>query len=132
MNKEFCELKERLGEIHDLNSSIAVLDWDQQVNMPAAGAEGRANQLSLLSRLSHEKFVDGRVGDLLGSLQVFIDELDPESDESCLINVTRREYDRKVKVPSSYVSLDFTAQAAEPQPMQATGRSPMKAIYFRC
>jgi hypothetical protein len=31
-----------------------------------------------------------------------------------------------------YVSLDFTAQAAEPQPIQATGRSPMKAIYFRC
>ncbi|MEI8248844.1 MAG: carboxypeptidase M32, partial [Lentisphaerota bacterium] len=94
-------------EIHDLHSAIAVLDWDQQVNMPAAGAEGRANQLSLLSRLSHEKFVDGRIGELLESLKAFTDGLDPESDEACLVKVTRREYDRNVKVPSSFVA-EFT------------------------
>lgn len=107
MNKELGELKERLVEIHDLHSAIAVLDWDQQVNMPAAGAEGRANQLSLLSRLSHEKFVDGRIGELLESLKAFTDGLDPESDEACLVKVTRREYDRNVKVPSSFVA-EFT------------------------
>ena len=104
MNKEFAELKERLVEIHDLHSSIAVLDWDQQVNMPAAGAEGRANQISLLSRLSHEKFVDGRIGELLENLKAFTGGLDPESDEACLVKVTRREYDRSVKVPSSFVA----------------------------
>ena len=90
MNKELSELKERLVEIHDLHSAIAVLDWDQQVNMPAAGAEGRANQISLLSRLSHEKFVDGRVGELLDNLKAFANGLDPESDEACLVKVTRR------------------------------------------
>ncbi len=104
MNKEFYELKERLGEIHDLNSAIAVLDWDQQVNMPAAGAGGRANQLSLLARLSHEKFVDGRVGELLENMKAFTDGLDPESDEACLIKAARREYDRKIKIPSSFVA----------------------------
>jgi carboxypeptidase Taq len=104
MNKEFVELKERLSEIHDLSSAIAVLDWDQQVNMPSAGAEGRANQLALLSRLAHEKFVDGRVGELLDNLKTFTDGLDPESDEACLVKVTKREYDRKVKVPSQFVA----------------------------
>ncbi len=35
----------------------ALLGWDQMTYMPSAGATDRANQLALISRLSHEKII---------------------------------------------------------------------------
>jgi carboxypeptidase Taq len=111
MNDKLLKLKEILGEVYDLNTVLAVLDWDQQVNMPSAGTEGRANQAATVSRIAHEKFVDDSVGALLEDLLSESSDLDPDSDEACMIKVVKREYDRQKKVPSSYVA-EFAATAS--------------------
>jgi Zn-dependent M32 family carboxypeptidase len=36
VEEKLAELKRRLGEVSDLRSAAAVLDWDQMVNMPPA------------------------------------------------------------------------------------------------
>jgi Zn-dependent M32 family carboxypeptidase len=36
------ELRERLGEIHDLGRAATLLAWDERTMMPAAGAAARA------------------------------------------------------------------------------------------
>src|SRR5829696_880058 len=93
------ELKQRLLEVNDLNAAAALLSWDQASYMPEAGAGPRGRQLALLSRLSHEKFTDPEVGRLLDALQSYGESLPYDSDDAALLRVTRRGYDRLVKVP---------------------------------
>ncbi len=98
-------------EINDLGSAASVLHWDQATYMPSGGAAARARQLATLSRLRHEKFIDPAVGKLLEELRPFEMNLPFESDDASLIRVTRREYEKAVKVPSSFAA-EFTAHSA--------------------
>lgn len=98
------ELKHRLMEIGALNSAASVLNWDQATYMPPGGAEMRGRAMAVLGKLSHEKFTDAAVGRLLDDLQSYADSLPPDDDDGALIRVTRREYERSVKVPAQFVS----------------------------
>ena len=104
MKNKIASLRKLIGEIHDLQSTVAVLDWDQQTNMPPEGAEERAAQVETISRIEHEKFTSAEMGKLLDELQKVLPELDPESDDYCLITVTAREFRRKTRVPSRLVA----------------------------
>ena len=46
MGEQFQKLAAHLAEIRNIQLAGGVLGWDQQVNMPAAGSEARAAQLS--------------------------------------------------------------------------------------
>jgi carboxypeptidase Taq len=104
MEAKLQELKQRLLEINDLNAAAALLSWDQASYMPEAGAGPRGRQLSLLARLSHERFTDPEIGRLLDALQPYAESLPYEHDAAALIRVTRRGYDRLVKVPTEFVA----------------------------
>jgi carboxypeptidase Taq len=45
------------------------LGWDQEVNMPAANAPYRGEQLSLLAGMCHQKFTDPAIGDLIAQAE---------------------------------------------------------------
>ena len=94
-------LKERLVEVGDLGKVARLLGWDQQTMMPPAGTAHRADQFSTLLRIVHEKFTDPEVGRLLDELRPLEDSLDPDSDDAALIRLTRREYEKAVKVPAT-------------------------------
>ena len=96
-------LNEIIAEISDLNAAGALLGWDQQVNMPAGGAEGRGYTLGTLGRLAHERFVSAEVGTLLDELEPYAAGLDPDSDTARTIKVLRRNYTKETKVPSEMV-----------------------------
>ena len=90
-------LKALVGEVDDLRKASSVLFWDQRVMMPPGGAQARAEASATVGRLAHEMFVAPELGELL-------DELNPEdydynSFEASLIRVTRRDYDKAVRVP---------------------------------
>lgn len=112
MEKKLAELKQRLSEVTDLNMAGSVLGWDQQTQMPPGGAAARGRQMATLSRLSHEKFTDARVGQLLDDLQTYGESLPYDSDDASLIRVTRQQYERLTKVPSNLLS-QITAHASE-------------------
>ncbi len=105
------ELKNRLAEIDDLWRASAVLGWDQATYMPPGGAEARGRQIATLNRLAHEKFTHPTIGRMLVELRTYEGDLPYDSDEAALIRVTRREYERAVKVPSAFVA-KFSAHAA--------------------
>lgn len=104
MEAKLKDLKQRLLEVNDLNAAAAILSWDQSSYMPEAGAAARGRQLALLSRLSHEKFTDVEVGRLLDALTPYGESLPYDDDDAALIRVTRRNYDRQVKVPTDFVA----------------------------
>ena len=58
-----------MKEISTLDSAASLLSWDEQTFMPKKGAELRANQASLLARLSHEKFTDRFIGEIYRALK---------------------------------------------------------------
>ena len=62
MNDQLAELRLRLGEVSDLRSALALLEWDQMVMMPPAGAAVRAERLATLEQIAHERLSDERIG----------------------------------------------------------------------
>jgi carboxypeptidase Taq len=69
--------------------------------MPPAGAEARADQMATLTRIRHERFVDNAIGRLLERLRPLEESLEHESDDASLIRVTRRDWEKARRVPSS-------------------------------
>ncbi len=109
-------LKERLAQVTDLGKVARLLSWDQQTMMPPAGTQHRAEQFSTLMRIAHERFTDPEVGRLLDELRPLEDSLDPDSDDAALIRLTRRDYEKSVKVPAELRAATARA-AAEARPL---------------
>ncbi len=117
-------LREVLGEISDLQRASAVLDWDQETFMPAGGVEDRANQLATLGRMAHERFTSDEVARLLDRAGSEVAGMAADSDEACLVSVTRRDFDQQVKVPAELVAAMARASArAKPVWQEARARS---------
>lgn len=112
MEKKLQELKNILSEVYDLEKIGALLWWDQATYMPPGGAEARSRQEALLGRLAHEMFIEPQVGRLLDALRPYEESLQYESDDASLIRVTRREYERLVRVPPSFTA-ELSAHAAD-------------------
>ncbi len=103
MSEKLEQLKERLGEVSDLQHAASVLGWDQQVNMPPLGNEARGQQLATLSKIAQEKFTTDEVGQLIEDLKQEFAGADPNSDEAALIHVTARDYDKAKRVPPEFI-----------------------------
>jgi carboxypeptidase Taq len=106
------ELKRRVGEVVDLRRAANVLYWDQLVLMPDAGNAARASQLATLESLLHERFVDDRIGELLDELRPFAESLPSDADDACLIEVTRRDWEKARRVPTE-LTADLAMTGAE-------------------
>jgi carboxypeptidase Taq len=104
MEAKLQELRKRLLEVNDLQSAGALLSWDQTTYMPPGGAEARARQMSTLQGLAHQKFTDAAVGHLLDDLRAYEQSLPYDSDDAALIRVTRRDYERQLKMPTDFVA----------------------------
>jgi carboxypeptidase Taq len=111
LEEKLNELKARLIEVNDLEAASALLSWDQSTYMPPGGAVARGRQLATLGQIAHEKFTDPAIGRLLDELRPYQESLPPDSDDSCLIRVAQRDYERAVKVPPAFVA-EFSSHAA--------------------
>jgi carboxypeptidase Taq len=90
-------------ECRHLEKAAAVLQWDQETQLPPEGVEDRAEQLALLQGIWHRKFTDPETGDLLAAWEAAGDsgEFPPAERDFC--RVLRRNYDRAVKLPGDLV-----------------------------
>jgi len=102
MSENLSKLKELLGEVSDVNKAASVLTWDQQVNMPPGGSEGRGQQLATLGKIAQEKFTTDEVGRLLDDLKQEFTGAD--SDDAAMIRVAARNYDKAKRVPPEFVA----------------------------
>ncbi len=103
-------LTTRLLEIQRINSAASLLSWDQETYMPAGGGEARAEQISTLQGIAHQKFISQEVDRLLTTW------VDPETGElhdspgetwdepsRSLLREVWRDYRRAKKLPSDFV-----------------------------
>ena len=104
MEAKLKELKTLLIEIDDLKSAASLLHWDQATYMPSGGGSARSRQIATLERLAHEKFIDPAFGKILEDLRSYEESLPYDSDEASLLRVTRRKYEKAVKVPAAFMA----------------------------
>lgn len=104
MSDPLSRLRDHLAPIEDIKSAAAVLAWDQETFMPDGGAEARAHQLSTLESRAHEQFASDPTGELLDQAAETIDDPDSLDPDVSLVRVTRRDYERARRVPSSLVA----------------------------
>ncbi|MBA3412898.1 MAG: carboxypeptidase M32 [Actinobacteria bacterium] len=100
MQAAYADLKERVGEIHDLERTSSLLGWDQQVKMPPGGGGVRAEQLATIGRIAHEALTSDEMGRLLDTLAPLEDTLAYDSDEASLIRLVRRDWEKARRVPA--------------------------------
>ncbi|GHV08359.1 carboxypeptidase M32 [Spirochaetia bacterium] len=115
---ESVELLEKLHRIdreyRHLEKASAVLQWDQETNLPPKGVEDRSEQLALLQGIAHERLTSAETGRLLTELGSGSDN--PYGDEKLLplernfLNALRRNYDRAVKLPPDFVTASARAE----------------------
>lgn len=91
------QLRDRLEIIDDLENAAAILEWDQETHMPAAGVEARSRQVSTLRQLAHELHCD----DVTASL---VEKASPENElDEDLLRVVRRDLDQATRIPADLV-----------------------------
>src|SRR5688572_4250612 len=100
MRTALAELRERVGEIHDLDRTSSLLGWDQQVKMPPGGGGVRAEQLATIGRIAHEALTSDEMGRLLDKLVPVAETLEYDSDEASLIRLVRRDWEKARRVPA--------------------------------
>lgn len=97
----YAAFVQRIREINTARSVEGLLAWDQETYMPRAGAEFRANQLSLLAGVAHERLTQDSTGELLRKAEQAGTNGDPVAATN--VRETRREYDRAVRIPNELV-----------------------------
>jgi carboxypeptidase Taq len=106
----FAELLRRVAEVSDLSGATALLSWDQETNMPRKGAVARAQVLSTLAGLRHERFTDPKVGELLGECEASKNGFDEVAHAQ--LRELRRDYDRATRIPRELVTETAAAESA--------------------
>jgi carboxypeptidase Taq len=130
LSEQLSELKMRLGEVSDLRSASSLLEWDQMVMMPPAGAAVRAHRQSTLERVAHERFTDERIGELIGDLEGLEASLPYDSDDASLIRVTRRDWEKARRVPAD-LAARLTQTASEAMEAWVAARAHGDYAAFR-
>jgi carboxypeptidase Taq len=104
MEEQLIQLKSILGEIYDLNAAKSLLGWDHQTYMPKGGVKDRSEQIATLARLAHQKSTSGELGSLLEKLDNYSKQLDPDSDDACLLTQVKRIFDKENRIPTSWIT----------------------------
>ena len=86
-----------------LQSIEALLGWDERCLLPPAAADYRAEQMTLLTGMIHQRQTDRRLGEWLAELADSPLAKDPASESGATLRQLKRQYDKKTKLPQSLV-----------------------------
>ncbi|MEX2186306.1 MAG: carboxypeptidase M32 [Pirellulales bacterium] len=103
MPNAFEALCQHVRESALLASTVETLGWDERTMLPQEAGAYRAEQMTYLAGLVHQKRTDPRLGEWLAELDAGDLAADPHSDAAATIRNLRREYDRQRKLPQRLV-----------------------------
>ena len=102
-NSLYLELCKHVRETAYLQSTSALLEWDQQTKLPPGAGDYRCEQITFLAGQIHARQTDPRIGELIGELSESPLATDINSDAGATIRELKREYEKRVKLPASLV-----------------------------
>lgn len=85
-----------------LQSTLALLEWDQHTKMPPQAAAYRADQITALATQVHARRTDAEFGGWIEELATATkaDDAHPPTDQAATISGLKRQFDRQSKVPA--------------------------------
>ena len=128
--RAYEELMQRVREEAMLASVEALLEWDEETQMPAGAVEGRSEQLALMAGLLHERGTDPRLGELLDALEGSAMLQNPTSPAAVNVRELRRDYERYVRLPRKLVQ-DLARTTAMAQRAWSSARETADFARFR-
>ncbi len=97
-------LTEELKRISILASCGSLVSWDEQTCLPSKGTDFRAEQLSLLAGLRHERSTAPKLNDLLCAAEEELGaDLAQDSIQSANVREARRDYNKSTRLPQQLV-----------------------------
>jgi carboxypeptidase Taq len=96
-----AELRHHFGIMTDLKQAMSLLGWDQYTYMPPGAAQARAQQLATLTKITHERLTNPRLGELIRELEQ--GKLVEGSEEAAVVRLARRSFDQATKLPGEFV-----------------------------
>lgn len=99
---------QQLEQIQDLNSALALLQWDNEVNAPSKGAAYRGRQIATLSTLAHQQATAPALGDLL--TQLHTQQAHLAAPEAANVRLSLEQFQRSQKLPADFVRRLATAK----------------------
>lgn len=103
MNEKFDELCQLARQDSYLQTSLALLEWDQQTKLPDQGGAYRADQITYLAGEIHKRQTMPQRGELIDQLLETELAGDPNSDAGATIGQLKRDFDKKMRLPQSLV-----------------------------
>jgi carboxypeptidase Taq len=95
----WSELEQRVRELAELGGVSVLLGWDQQTQMPPAGAPGRARAAAAIRVVRHRRLVDPRLGELVE--QLTSNGRDPA--QAAILRIVARNHRRAARLPDDLV-----------------------------
>jgi carboxypeptidase Taq len=118
-----------VADVVDLRHAAALIAWDERVYMPPGGVAVHGDMAATIQRIAHEKFTSAALGAALEDAAREIASLAPDSDSARLVNVTARDYDRAVRVPSEYVEEHARVSSAAHQAWKQAREQSRYAVF---
>jgi len=125
-----AELKQRLGEITDLERTQYLQQWDMEVWMPPSGESSRAAQVGTLESIVHARQVDDRIGELLDELEPYAASLPQDADDACLVRVARRDWEKVRRIPAD-LATELARAPAESYQAWVKARQEARFVEFQ-
>jgi len=113
-----------------LTSARQLLEWDERVNLPPAGAPFRADQVEYLAGLVHQRQTAPQIGEWLAQLADSPLAEDPYSDTGTVIHRLKRDYDKRTKLSQRLVE-ELARMGVLGQQSWATSRKANDFAQFR-
>ena len=112
-----------------LGSTAALLAWDQETQMPRGAGDVRAQQLSQLAELQHERATDPRVAEWLSQCAADA-RVQQDADRAANVREWQRDHDRATRLPSALVA-ELAEVESKAQQAWAEARSRDAFAKFR-
>ena len=101
--KVFQQVYDYVRETSLLESTMALLEWDERTGLPAHAGEWRAQQVTFLSGLVHQRRTSQQFGDWLKELAQSDLAKQPDSPVGASIRGMKRDFDKNIQLPESLV-----------------------------
>jgi carboxypeptidase Taq len=98
--KSYDRLLKLGSEIVQLEQIAALLQWDEETQMPERAIAGRSDQIALIEGMIHDRRISSQMGELLEQLK----DQPGDDHQKALVRIHSREYDRQVKIPRSLIT----------------------------
>jgi carboxypeptidase Taq len=136
MLKALENLKKIDAEIQVVSHALAILGWDQETYMPAKAIGERAEQMSFLEGLIHEKITSREIGDTLEALEADgINDKKNEADgrftpmDRSFFREFKRIFSKRIKLPKTLVT-DIAKEVSLAQAKWAIARKESRFSLF--